>query len=86
MRNMTNPRDVLNELKWRQSYNLKEAMVWYIHRGAENDTKVISGGDIVKLGKSFMETTNAMIPYHRIFKIVYKNKTVFQRQKYKKTK
>ena len=77
--NMTNPRDILNELKWKQDYDLNKAEIWYIHRGAPNDTKIISGGEIVKLEKSFMKTTTAMIPYHRIFKILYDEKIIFRR-------
>ena len=76
---MTNPRDVLNELKWKQNCDLKQAEIWYIHRGAPNDTKIISGKDVVKLERSFMKTTTAMIPYHRIFKIVYENEIIFKR-------
>ena len=76
---MTNPRDVLNELKWKQGYNLNLAEIWYIHRGAPKNTKIISGKDILKLEKSFMKTTTAMIPYHRIFKIIYEGKIVFIR-------
>lgn len=76
---MPNPRDVLNELKWKQDFDLGEAEIWYIHRGAPDDTKIISGKDIVALEKSFMRTTEAMIPYHRIFKIVYGQKIIFER-------
>ena len=76
---MSNPRDVLNELKWRQNFDLKKAEIWYVHRGAPNDTKIISGRDVVMLGKSFMQTTTAMIPYHRIFKIVYEGEVIFKR-------
>ena len=76
---MTNPRDVLNELKWKEDSNLNLAEIWYIHRGAPDDTKVISGKNVVKLEKSFMQTNAAMIPYHRIFKIVYNGKTIFKR-------
>jgi len=76
---MTNPRDVLNELKWREKYDLKDAEIWYIHRGVPNDTMIISGKEILKLERSFMETTNAMIPYHRIFKIIYKEEVIFKR-------
>jgi len=78
---MTNPRDILNELKWKQNCDLKLAEIWYVHRGAPNNTKIISGEEIVNLEKSFMQTTTSMIPYHRIFKIVYKNDTIFQRRK-----
>jgi uncharacterized protein (UPF0248 family) len=76
---MPNPRDILNELKWKQGFDLGKAEIWYIHRGAPNDTKIISGKDISSLEKSFMRTTDAMIPYHRIFKIVYDQKTIFER-------
>jgi len=76
---MPNPRDILNELKWKQGFDLGKAEIWYIHRGAPNDTKIILGKDIVKLEKSFMQTTEAMIPYHRIFKIVYNEKVIFER-------
>lgn len=76
---MASPKVLLNELKWKQDRNFELVEVWYVHRGAPNDTKIISGKDIIKLERSFMHTTTAMIPYHRIFKIVYLDKVVFQR-------
>ena len=75
-----NPRDILNELKWKENLNLEKAEIWHIHRGAPNDTKIISGKDIVKLEKSFMQTTTATIPYHRIFKINYEGNAIFARK------
>ncbi|MCK4902132.1 MAG: DUF504 domain-containing protein, partial [Thermoplasmatales archaeon] len=63
---MTNPRDILNELKWKQDCDLNQAEIWYIHRGAPNDTKIMSGKDIIRLDKSFIQTSTAMIPYHRV--------------------
>jgi uncharacterized protein (UPF0248 family) len=78
---MAIPRDILNELKWKNNCDLKLAEIWYVHRGAPDDTKIISGKDIVSLEKSFMQTTNAMIPYHRIFKIIYRKEIIFQRIK-----
>jgi uncharacterized protein (UPF0248 family) len=77
---MPNPRDILNKLKWKPNSDLNKAEIWYVHRGAINDTKIISGKEIIKLEKSFMKTTNAMIPYHRIFKIIYKEKIIFNRE------
>jgi len=76
---MTNPRDVLNELKWKKDSDIVLAEICYIHRGAPDNTKIISGKNVVKLEKSFMQTNTAMIPYHRIFKIVYNGKTIFKR-------
>ena len=70
-------RDILNEIKWTK--DLEKAEIWYVHRGAPNDTKIISGKDIVTIGKSFFDTATVSIPYHRIFKIVYDGKIVFER-------
>lgn len=74
-----NPKDILNELKWKENLNLEKTEIWYVHRGAPDDTKIMSGKDVVKLEKSFMQTTTAMIPYHRIFKIIYEGNTIFTR-------
>ena len=75
---MVNPRDILNELKWKKNLDLDIAEIWYVHRGAPNDTKIISGKEVLDLQKSFMQTTTAMIPYHRIFKIIYEEKVIFK--------
>lgn len=79
MKIKNNPREILNELKWRQDFDLDKAEIWYIHRGAPNDTKIISGEEVLELEKSFMQTTTAMIPYHRIFKIIYEGEVIFKR-------
>ena len=76
---MKNPREILNEYKLKKDYEIEDLEIWYVHRGAPNDTKIITGKDIIKIEKTFMKTNTAMIPYHRIFKIIYKEKTVFKR-------
>ena len=76
---MTNPKDILNELKWKGNLGLEDVEIWYVHRGAPDDKKIIPGNSVVNLEKSFMQTTSAMIPYHRIFKIIYKEKVIFER-------
>jgi len=80
---MANPRDVLNKLKWKEDLDLNQVEVWYLHRGAPNDTKKISGKEIIDIKRSFMKTASAMIPFHRIFKIRDKNETIFERKKYR---
>ena len=53
----------------------------YLNRGAPNDTMIISGKDIVRRHHSFMELKDgAMIPYHRILKIFYDGKLVWERK------
>jgi len=79
MINMSNPKEILNEFKWSSSYSLDKVEIWYIHRGAPNDTKIISAINVLKFEKSFMKTKSSMIPYHRIFKIIYDKKVVFKR-------
>ena len=61
--------------------NLSKAEVWYVHRGAPNDSRIISGDEILDLEHSFMVLEEASIPYHRIFKIVYNGKVIFEREK-----
>ena len=80
---MKNPRDILNELKWRKKYDMQKAEIWYVHRGAPNNTKIISGQEIISIEKSFMQTNTAMIPYHRVIKIVYNREIIFKRQNMK---
>jgi uncharacterized protein (UPF0248 family) len=77
---MPDIRDILNEIKWTK--NLEKVEIWYIHRGALNNTKIISGIEITTIGRSFLETTTATIPYHRIIKILYADKTIFDRWKF----
>jgi len=75
------PREILNELKWRKDRNISKAEIWYVHRGAPNDTMIISGNEILDLEHSFMILSEASIPYHRIFKIVYEGEVIFEREK-----
>jgi uncharacterized protein (UPF0248 family) len=76
-----NPRMILNEIKWDNKFDLKKINIYYLHRGAFDDTKIIHGKDIKSIGRSFIEIDNAMIPYHRILKIDYDNKFIFKRLK-----
>ena len=78
---MNKIRDILNELKWRKKFVFKDTKIYYIHRGAMNNTKMITGSDIISVDKTFIETTDAMIPHHRIFKISYHKKILFDRDK-----
>ena len=80
---MSLPREILNELKWRNDRNLSEAEIWYVHRGAPNDTKIISGDEICALERSFMVLDEASIPFHRIFKIIYDDRVIFERKRHR---
>ena len=57
---MVSIRDILNEIKWTK--DLQKVEIWYVHRGVPNNTKILSGDDIVQIGRSFLETKTASIP------------------------
>ncbi|MFW6141447.1 MAG: DUF504 domain-containing protein [Candidatus Saliniplasma sp.] len=78
---MKTPRDILNELKWDSSKSLNRAEVFYIHRGAPGDYKIIKGNDILNLGRSFIELEDGHIPYHRVFQIIYEGEVIFSRDR-----
>ncbi|MFA5862463.1 MAG: RNA repair domain-containing protein [Candidatus Thermoplasmatota archaeon] len=70
---MHGPREVLNRLKWADS--LESVEVWYVHRGAPNDERMVWATGIKSLGRSFFEIEAAAgrsgsIPYHRVLRIV----------------
>jgi uncharacterized protein len=70
-------RDILNKIKWTK--DLKKVTIWYVHRGSIGNIKVVSGEEIVGIGRSFLETSTAVIPYHRIIKILYEDEQLFNR-------
>ena len=76
---MVFPRDVLNRLMWTEGESLAEAVIWYVHRGAPGDSLRIGGGAIRSLGRLFFETDEACIPYHRVLRIDYRGRTLFEK-------
>jgi len=75
---MPNIRDILNKIKWTE--DLRNVEIQYIHRGAFHDIKSIVGDEIRAIGRSFLMTSEAAIPYHRITKILYNGSVVFDRE------
>ena len=74
------PREILNEIKWR-GCPMRECTVYYLHRGAPGDTRIITGSAIVRLGHSFFETEDGVsIPYHRIRMIEYRDEVVYRKR------
>jgi len=80
------PRDIFNEIKWR--FDLAKCKIYYIHRGAPGDMKIADGSLIKNIEKSFLVLQGVVedvyIPYHRIFRIDYEDKIVFDRKSLKK--
>ena len=76
---MVYPREVLNRLRWTEGESLREAIVWYVHRGAPGNVKKIAGTCIISLGRGFFDTDEATIPYHRILRIDYNGRILFEK-------
>lgn len=76
---MVYPREVLNRLRWTEGESLEEAIIWYIHRGAPGDSLRITGRSVRSLGRAFFDTDEASIPYHRILRIDYRGRTLFEK-------
>jgi len=76
-------REILNKAKWDERMDFDQLEVVYLHRGAPDDLKRISGREIVNIGKSFLslKEEGAEIPHHRIVKILYEGEVLFERGK-----
>jgi uncharacterized protein (UPF0248 family) len=66
---------VMLKLRHDPKYAFEKVTVWYINRGAPNDTSAIEGSNIRLLDRDYMEietdTGVSYIPYHRILRICY---------------
>jgi len=81
---MVYPREVLNRLKWTGGESLDDAVIWYVHRGAPGDALRITGDKVKELGRGFFDTEDATVPYHRILKIEYRGRIVFEKKSQRK--
>jgi uncharacterized protein (UPF0248 family) len=83
MASMT-PREILNELKWREDKDISKAEIWYSSRDTKEGFSIITGEELTELGKSFFSTTQATIPFYKIFRITYDGEVVFDREEMEK--
>ncbi len=72
-------RDILNEYKWRKDRDFSQIEVHYIDRLSPQGYAVLKGEDISDLGSKFMFTRTGMIPYHRVIRILYQGKIIYER-------
>jgi len=74
------PRDIFNEIKWR--FDLAKCKIYYIHRGAPGDVKIVEGSTIKNIERSFLvldgDFEDVYIPYHRIFRIEFEGQIIFE--------
>ncbi len=72
-------RKTLNEYKWRKDRDFNKIEVIYIDRLTHRGYSVLRGEDIVDMGDKFIFTKNGMIPYHRVLRILYDGKIIWER-------
>ena len=73
------PKEILDELKWRDDRDLAKAKIWYEHRGGEKDHVIIGGDEITHLERGYFTTIQARIPFYKIFRIEYEGEVIFER-------
>jgi uncharacterized protein len=81
---LTNPRDVLNRLRWEDGRDrLEGVVIFYRHRGAPNDTATLRGEDVQAIGRSFLDLPEgARLPMHRILRIDVDGRTLWDRTRH----
>ena len=72
--------ELLNKLKWDKKYEFSKVKIYYVSRGDANNIAILQGNEIKNLGKMFIETTKTFIPYHRIIKIEYEGKVIYEKK------
>ncbi len=72
-------RKILNEYKWREDRDFSLIEVHYIDRLNPRGYGVLRGDDIEDMGTKFIFTKNGMIPYHRVIRILYDGKIIYQK-------
>lgn len=75
---MSSVREVLNKIRWTE--DMEGVEIWFVHRGAPNDMKMVQGCDVSAVGRTFLQVGAAMIPHHRVFRIVYQGEVIFERK------
>ena len=71
-------RELLNKMKWDANYDFGKVQVWFISRRGHNDIDSVQGDDIINLASHGFYVAEKTIPYHRVLRIDYAGKTVFE--------
>ncbi len=73
-------KNILNMILWHPEMRIDQAEISYIHRGAPGNLKTINGSFIDRMENGFLILNDGtQIPFHRIIKIDYNDKTLCTR-------
>ncbi len=78
---MRTARDALNELRWRGTDRLPEAVIWYRDRARPEGHRLILGSEIVELERRYFSTAAGRLPYYKIERIECGGEVVFERER-----
>jgi uncharacterized protein (UPF0248 family) len=74
--------ETLNRLKW--TNKLAKAKIVFVHRGAKDDRKTISGRKITSVKRSHFcykdNDQETFIPNHRVLEIIMEGETLWKRK------
>lgn len=73
-------RETLNELKWGEGRDLTRATLWIADRTRPEGARVLSGSEIVDLGRRYLRTERATIPFYKVLRIEFENRVLFERR------
>ena len=78
---MLHVRDILNQMKWHEGFNIKDIEIEYRDR-IESRSITLSGSEIEDWDKSFIYTNKGgAIPFHRVEMITHKGEIIYQHTK-----
>jgi len=73
-------KNILDMIIWHPQMDVKQTKITYIHRGSKGNLKTIKGDQINRLERGFLILDEeTQIPYHRIIKIEYKDKILWNK-------
>ncbi len=73
-------KNVLDMIFWHPEMDIKLSKITYVHRGSKGNLKTIKGDRINRLERGFLILDeDTQIPYHRIIKIQYKDKLLWNK-------
>jgi uncharacterized protein (UPF0248 family) len=73
-------RNIINMILWHPDMQITQTKITYIHRGALENLKTISGNSIERIDRGFLILKEGtQIPFHRVVKITYNNKILWKK-------
>src|SRR3989440_5029975 len=73
-------REVFNQVRWRDSNRLVDAVIVYRDRNPPEGFRTIRGSEVIELKRRYFTTAGARLPYYKIERIQEAGQTRFQRR------